>query len=97
MQETYPTINVHADNDSAFRVACEGGHLETAKWLVGSCGPVDVHAYNDNAFRVACGRGHLETARWLVSLDLDWPHWDLLPIKAWSRARDAWTHAVVFV
>ena len=61
-------VDVHADNDFAFRHACGGGHLETARWVL-SLGGVNVHAYNDEAFRWACANRHLETARWLVSLD----------------------------
>ena len=53
------------------------------------------HVSDDFAFRWACFRGHLETARWLVSLDLEWSHWDLTPLKAWSALRDSWIRAVV--
>ena len=55
--------DVHARGVRAFWRACEGGHLETAKWLL-SLGGVDVHAVDD-AFVWACEGGHLDTAKWL--------------------------------
>jgi hypothetical protein len=63
--EEFPDLNIHEGGDWAFRAACLGGHLETAKWLV-ALGGVDVHTENDWAFRFACTNDHLETAKWLV-------------------------------
>ena len=90
-------MDVHAENDYAFRYACGRGHLETAKWLF-TLGGVDVHAENDSAFRWACVHAHLETARWLVSLDPErMDQRNLAPIKKWSKAREVWIQTTVFV
>jgi hypothetical protein len=67
-------VNVHADNDFAFRFACENGHLETARWVY-TLGGVNVHACDDLAFRHACMCGHLETAKWLFL----WAVWTYMP------------------
>jgi hypothetical protein len=60
-------VDVHADDNGAFRAACRNGHLETVKWLVG-LGGVDVHADNDYPLG-ACRNGKLEVVRWLLSMD----------------------------
>ena len=60
-------IDIHANNDEAFRMACCWGHLETAQWLY-SLGDVDIHTDDEYAFRWACSHKHLETAKWLYSL-----------------------------
>jgi len=46
--ETNSPINIHADNELAFRLTCLNGYLEIAKWLyllgneIGS--PINIHA-----------------------------------------------------
>jgi hypothetical protein len=57
-------VNIHANNDSAFRCC---GHFEIAKWLH-SLGGVDIHAKNDEAFLYSCYKGQIEMAKWLYSL-----------------------------
>ena len=39
-----PGVDVHADNDAAFRKACWNGHLAVARWLHEDVGGVKVHA-----------------------------------------------------
>ena len=67
------TIDIHADNDNAFRLSCHNGHLKLAQWLIQlgeSTGytKIDIHAYNDHAFIWSCYNGHLELAQWLIQL-----------------------------
>ena len=52
----------------AFRVACQRGHLELAKWLLSVKPSINISADNDYAFRYACVYEHLETAQWLQTL-----------------------------
>ena len=42
-------INIHADNEDAFKCSCTNGHIEVAKWLY-SLGDIDIHVYNEYAF-----------------------------------------------
>jgi diacylglycerol kinase len=46
-------VDIHAENEDAFRNACLNGYLEIAKWLY-SFGGVDIHAKNEYAFRITC-------------------------------------------
>jgi len=70
----YTTINIHAENEYAFRLVCAEGHLKVAMWLydmaIGLNSPINIHEYNDCAFMWACSNGHLEIAMWLYNLDL---------------------------
>ena len=64
---------LHAKNDHAFRVACEKGYLETAKWLRDLCKTPEeqsamLHAEDNFAFRWACQEGHLKLAKWLWTI-----------------------------
>ena len=63
-----PTINISANNESAFIHACKKGHLEVAQWLLIIKPTINISAVDECAFRWACGKGHLEIAQWLQSL-----------------------------
>jgi hypothetical protein len=85
-------VDIHAENDYAFRTACRYGYLESAQWLVG-LGGVDVHAENDSALLYACQNRHLEVARWLVcvcGVETKVHPWTELCSQTWSLIRDAW-------
>ena len=62
-------VDIHVDDDVAFRWACCYGHEIIARWLH-SLG-VDIHARDDYAFYWACAHGHESIARWLHSLGVD--------------------------
>lgn len=61
---------INAVDRSAFRWACQYGHLSVAKYLYSECNggePVSALGYAQfgYAFAACCGRGHLETAKWM--------------------------------
>jgi hypothetical protein len=58
-------LDIHVENDRAFRLICENGHLSIAQWLV-SLGGVNIHANKDESFGGACEHGHLIVAQWLL-------------------------------
>src|SRR5438477_627703 len=60
-------INVHSDNEYAFRFSCRNGHLNVAQWLVDTFDDINIHIYDEFAFVSSCENGHLNVARWLVS------------------------------
>ena len=60
-------LDIHADEENAFRSACVSGDEATVRWLFDR-GGVDIHACNHHAFRLACGYGCFRVAQWLVSL-----------------------------
>jgi len=63
-------VDIHADDEQAFRAACMNGHLAIAQWLWDlSNATIDIHAYDDNAFRMACEYGFVDVAQWLWQLD----------------------------
>ena len=66
-------IDIHANNDYAFQLSCENGHIEVAQWLIllgesNDYTKIDIHADNEYAFRWSCQYGHLELAQWLIKL-----------------------------
>ena len=65
-------INIHVNDEFAFKYSCYRGRLEVAKWLVQlgveQQNPFNIHVNNEEAFGLSCCNGHLEVAKWLVSL-----------------------------
>jgi uncharacterized protein len=59
-------IDIHAEDDNAFRGACRAGQLQIAQWLY-NLGNIDIHASDEEAFRLACIHGHLSIAQWLYN------------------------------
>ena len=55
------------DNDFTFRLRCQNGHIEVAKWLY-SLDKIDIHAFEDDVFRYSCQNGHIEVGKWLCTL-----------------------------
>ena len=66
-------VDIHAENERAFRWACKNGHLNVAKWLL-ALGTMDeqrsinIHADDECAFKWYCENGHLIVAKWLLEL-----------------------------
>jgi len=61
--------HIRNKDNCAFRLACQFGHLEVAKWIHGNfplC-EYDVNIFDHECLRFSCGNGHLEVAKWLVS------------------------------
>jgi hypothetical protein len=65
-------IDIHWDNDRAFRHSCYYGFLGIAKWLYKLSGEmgsqIDIRGNNDYAFYYACENKHYGTAYWLSTL-----------------------------
>ena len=59
------------NNSDLFLLSCFRGHLEVAKWLIGTFDDIDVHINNDIAFRWSCINGHLEVSKWLITITRD--------------------------
>jgi hypothetical protein len=65
-------IDIHDYNECAFRVSCNNGHLDVAKWLLSLesvHGKIDIHAINDCTLRWSCCSNRLDVVKWLLSLD----------------------------
>lgn len=60
------TIDIHAENEEAFRISCGSGHLDVVKqlWKV-SDGKINIHANNDYAFKWSCYNDYLDVVKWL--------------------------------
>jgi len=56
-------IDIHAQDDRAFRWSCVSGQLEVAQWLHSR--GANIHAKDNFAFRWSCEHGQLGVARWL--------------------------------
>ncbi len=57
--EENPNVDIHANNEYAFRLSCFRGHLEVAKWLWSLNQNIDIHVLNEYAFCDSCSNGHL--------------------------------------
>lgn len=64
-------IDIHADNEYAFRWACENGHIDIVKMLIKMAQtetPINIRACNDYAFVWSCNKGQDEIATLLCEL-----------------------------
>src|SRR5580692_2014636 len=66
------SLNIHKDNECAFRWSCWYGRLEVVKWLydlgLQLNSPINIHVDNEYAFKCCCQNGHLGVAKWLYDL-----------------------------
>ena len=60
-----PDIDISAEDEYSFKMACENNNLELAKWLL------SVKPDIEDAFVIACSFGNLEMSQWLLSLNTD--------------------------
>lgn len=67
-------INIHANNEFAFRISCEYGHLQVAQWLYdlaineNHVTKINIHAEDEWAFKTASKNGHTHVVQWLASI-----------------------------
>jgi hypothetical protein len=47
---------------------CEGGHIDTIKWLINNNLNIDINTDHSYLFNVTCARGHLELAKYLYGI-----------------------------
>jgi hypothetical protein len=71
-------IDIHTQNEYAFRSSCSDGHIKVAKWLwnlsVNEGHKIDIHAQEEDAFRHSCYSGRIEVAKWLWNLSVSEGH-----------------------
>ena len=94
LREISPHIDIHANNENAFRCACREGYFDIVKWLWGiSRGemkkPIDIHVDDEYAFRSSCGEGHLEIAKWLLEISIQ--NSDIIDIHARDDVAFCWS------
>ena len=69
LYQNFSYIDIHANDDYAFRYACINGQLDSAKWIYYACNcKIDISIYEDFTFVYSCANGHLEVAQWLLSI-----------------------------
>ena len=65
-------INIHHEDEYAFRWSCHNGHLNIAKWLYKlgkhSNSEVNIHANGEFAFEYACAYSHIQIINWLMKI-----------------------------
>ena len=62
-------IDIHAEDEYPFKMACYNGHFELVKYLTNLNQNINIHANNEAAFRNTCYNGHLNIVEYLISLD----------------------------
>ena len=60
--------DARSQNNSAFHIASENGHLDVLKWLHETYGltPEDARSENNYAFKWASQNGHIHITQWLT-------------------------------
>lgn len=61
-------VDIHTDNELAFRYCCQNGDLFMAQWLYNLGRKIDIHAENEYAFCTSLANGHLHVTKWLYEL-----------------------------
>lgn len=66
----YPKFDIRGENDQCFHLACIGGHLHVAQYLLElsnqtDC-PINIHFDSDRFFRAAVHRLRFDLAEWLI-------------------------------
>lgn len=72
-RQRYPSqgLDIHYDNDKAFRVACANGRLDVVQYLIGLeliYGQINIHADKESAFLSAVHKNYTDVAEYLMSL-----------------------------
>jgi len=64
------TINISANQDDAFQIACYQGHIHVAKWLLDIKHDIGFSRFVENVFKEAClGEPLIDVAKWLISIE----------------------------
>ena len=75
-------INIHANNEEGFILACTNGHIDVVRYLVELYQNININADDNESFildceieyEAACEMGHLDVVRYFVefiNIDLD--------------------------
>jgi hypothetical protein len=75
-------IDIHNENNSAFKLSCNQGRLEVAKYLYElSKGDININEDQNTIFKQSCINGHLEVAKWLYDLSNIYKHRNIFIIN----------------
>jgi hypothetical protein len=61
-------MDLHAEDEVLFCIACESGKLDIAKWLLSIVPDINIRADEDFSFKKACENNHPKVVKWFVSL-----------------------------
>ena len=67
------TINISANQDDAFQIACYQGHIHVAKWLLNIKPDINFLQFVESVFQFTCigkpDKTLIDVAKWLVSIE----------------------------
>ena len=64
--DNFPSMNIHIENDFAFRISCQNGHFDIAKMLMNKFPNINIRACYALMITLSCQNGHLNIAEWLI-------------------------------